>query len=75
MLRRKNYQDKKYVSYDKTYSFPFFCFIFVGLLNKTHSYNTMILGNTMLNPSKDCHIRLRLIHNIDNYKNLNDNPL
>ena len=66
MLRCKNYQDKKYVSYDKTYHFPSFYFIFLGLLNKTHSYNTMILGNTMAN---------RRIHNIDNYKNLNDNPL
>ena len=53
MLRCKNYQDKKYVSYDKTYHFPFFYFIFMGLLNKTYPYNTMISGNTMLNPSKD----------------------
>ena len=52
MLRCKNYQDKKYVSYDKTYHFPSFYFIFMGLLNKTYPYNTMILGNTMLIPSK-----------------------
>ena len=56
MLRCKKYQDKKYVSYDKTYHFPSFYFIFMGLLNKTYPYNTMILGNTMLNPSKDYYI-------------------
>ena len=56
MLRYKNYQDKKYVSYDKTYHFPSFYFIFGGLMDKIYSYNTMMLGNTMLNPSKDYYI-------------------